>query len=125
MAPARTRRRDPRLLSAGHDRPPPRAGGTAEQTVLPALAVLAWHQPGDALSPGRLRHGRAGAGAAAARRRVRPVRSAAAPGSEGAPLDTQLRVAQPQARRADGLRVRALAVLLRRHRPAALGGSSP
>ena len=118
------RRRRPRVLPARHGRAASHPGSAAEQALLPAVVLLARDQPGASVRAGRPRHGSAGAdqprlqhgcrtssachGISIARRqRARPAAL----------------IANDNASARGGVRSGALALVLCRHRAAALAGS--
>src|SRR5262249_39109062 len=121
MAPAGASRWPARLLCAGHGRRSRGRRRSLEEAVLPAMVLLARHQPGDPVREARRRHGRAGPIASglfegppdcrdsashvshAGRPRARPSRRDAAP------------------RTRPCLRARTVALLLRRGRETAVG----
>src|SRR5438067_1565931 len=121
MAPACARRRPSRVLRAGHGRPPRRRCRSFEEAVLPAMVLLARHQPGDPLCEARRGHGCA-----------RPVASGLLQGPADCrdPASHVSHVRRPRARprseqhapRSGGcLRARAVALLLRRTRETTMG----
>ena len=86
--------RCPRLRIARHGRASPRVGVAARETVFPAVALLARHQPRHIVPTERLRHGRARARAAAERRRATNRRRPLALHGQSAAVVTQPRVAR-------------------------------
>ena len=92
----------------------------AEQGVFPALVLLARHQPRAALRALRPRHGSARADHARLLDRAARVRRAAIPLSQGVSRARRLAARHGPRPAHRGVRARAVALFLRRHRPAAL-----